>query len=81
MVIKLVKTIVVSDEVYDILKKFKLPGESFSDTIKRLLKRGNKLTDIIGTRTITKEDWAFVQRRYNQLSALTSQKREDYLKR
>ncbi|MCD6483651.1 MAG: antitoxin VapB family protein [Candidatus Odinarchaeota archaeon] len=77
----MVKTIVVSDEVYDILKKFKLLGESFSDTIKRLLKRGNKLTDIIGTRTITKEDWAFVQRRYNQLSTLTFQKKRRLLEK
>jgi predicted CopG family antitoxin len=32
------KTISVTDEVYDLLKKVKLPNESFGDTIKRFIK-------------------------------------------
>jgi predicted CopG family antitoxin len=31
------KTISVTDEVYDLLKKVKLPNESFGDTIKRFI--------------------------------------------
>ncbi|TLX99763.1 MAG: PIN domain-containing protein [Thaumarchaeota archaeon] len=38
------RTIAVSDDVYELLKKFKLPGESFSGVIRRGLKgRGNPL--------------------------------------
>ncbi len=51
------KTIAVSDEVYKRLKKAKMPGESFSSTIKRSLEMRPKLSDIAGTRTLTQEDW------------------------
>jgi predicted CopG family antitoxin len=33
------KTIAISDEVYEMLSKAKMRGESFSDVIKRLLRR------------------------------------------
>lgn len=33
------KTIAVSDDVYEMLSKAKMKGESFSDVIRRLLKR------------------------------------------
>jgi len=36
------KTIAVSDDVYEMLSKAKMKGESFSDVIKRLLKRQKK---------------------------------------
>ena len=39
------KTIAISDEVYEMLSKAKMKGESFSDVIKRLLKR-QKISDI-----------------------------------
>ncbi len=51
------RTIAISDEVYEMLKKLKLPGESFSDVIKRLIKRGGRLSDIAGSGTVTKEGW------------------------
>ena len=75
------KTIAVSDEVYELLKKFKLPGESFSDTIKRVLKRGGRLTDLIGTKTITKEEWAIVERRFNQLKKSELQRKEQLIRK
>jgi predicted CopG family antitoxin len=40
------KTISLSDEAYNMLKSMKLKGESFSETIKRLTKKG-KLTEIV----------------------------------
>jgi predicted CopG family antitoxin len=40
------KTISLSDEAYNMLKSMKLKGESFSETIKRLTKKG-KLTEIL----------------------------------
>jgi predicted CopG family antitoxin len=35
------KTLSVTDDVYQILKRMKLKGESFSDTIRRLTERGS----------------------------------------
>lgn len=40
------KTISLTDEAYNLLKSIKLKGESFSDTIKRLTKKG-RLTEIL----------------------------------
>ena len=40
------KTISLTDEAYNSLRNMKLKGESFSDTIKRLTKKGN-LTEIL----------------------------------
>ena len=59
------KKIAVSDEVYELLSRFKLPGESFSDVIKRVIKRRGKLMDIAGKKTITKEQWALVNNKYS----------------
>ena len=51
------KTIAVSDEVYKKLKKARVPGESFSATIKRSLEARPKLSSIAGSAILTKEDW------------------------
>ena len=40
------KTISLTNEAYDLLKSMKLKGESFSDTIKRLTKKG-KLSEVL----------------------------------
>ena len=55
------RTIAISDEVYELLKKSKLPNESFSSVIRRNLKRG-KLGEIAGSRTITLADWKRAKR-------------------
>ncbi|HDD64370.1 MAG: hypothetical protein DRJ32_02625 [Thermoprotei archaeon] len=50
------RTIIVSDEVYELLKRLKRPGESFSDLIKRLiLKNMGSLLDLVGSDAITAE--------------------------
>lgn len=51
------KTISVSNGVYDLLVKAKLSKESFSEVIARSLEKRMKLTDIAGSRTISKEEW------------------------
>ena len=51
------RTIAVSDDVYELLKRAKLEGESYSDVIRRGIRRPLKLTDIAGSRTITTEQW------------------------
>jgi predicted CopG family antitoxin len=53
---KLARTIAISDDVYDLLKKSKLPNESFSAVIRRNLRKG-KLVEIAGSGTISKGDW------------------------
>jgi predicted CopG family antitoxin len=59
------RTIVVSEDVYELLSKAKLPNESFSDVILRALKKGMRLSDIAGSRTVTKEDWEKVTKAFN----------------
>ncbi len=68
------KNIVVSDDVYELLRKVKLPGESFSDVIRRGLKQGTRLSDIRGSKTISKEDWLSVHKTIRESEAITSRK-------
>ncbi|TMI59269.1 hypothetical protein E6H16_09160 [Candidatus Bathyarchaeota archaeon] len=70
------KNIAVSDDVYELLRRVKLPGESFSDVIRRGLKHGTRLSDIRGSRTISKEDWAKVRRTIRDSEAVTQKKLE-----
>ncbi|MCS4542458.1 MAG: antitoxin VapB family protein [Euryarchaeota archaeon] len=42
------KTISITKEVYELLLKLKLKGESFSETIARLAKKGGKLSECAG---------------------------------
>ena len=56
------KTIAVSDEVYKKLKKAKMPGESFSSTIKRSLELRPKLSSVAGTKILSREDWIETRR-------------------
>jgi predicted CopG family antitoxin len=51
------KTIAVSDDVYRRLKKARMPGESFSATIRRTLDARPKLSTIVGSGTLTREEW------------------------
>jgi len=74
------KVIMVSDEVYEKLKRMKKPGESFSDVIKRLLKDKPKLTDIAGSKTITKRDWQKIEEIFKDRDKL-DELRRNYLLR
>jgi predicted CopG family antitoxin len=67
------KTIAISDEVYELLKKSRLPGESFSVTIRRNLKK-NRLADIIGSGTISLDDWREIRARLLSAETRTSEK-------
>ncbi len=42
------KTISITEEVYNLLSKMKLEGESFSDAITRLVRSGGKLSECAG---------------------------------
>lgn len=44
-----VKTITISIEAYEALKKLKMPGESFSETILRLVRNVGDLMDLAGS--------------------------------
>ena len=43
------KSISITDEVYDLLKQFQLEGESFSQTILRLIKRQENILELAGS--------------------------------
>ncbi len=67
------KTIAISDEVYELLKKTRLPGESFSTTIRRNLRK-NKLSDIVGSGTISLKDWREARLRLLSAETRTAEK-------
>ena len=72
------KTIAVSDDVYKLLVKSKLPKESFSDVIRRSLKKGMSLSDIAGSCTVTEEDWKKVTEAF-KLQRKINEKRKKQL--
>lgn len=45
---QMTKTISLSDEAYEVLRRHKLANESFSDTVLRLTRLGGKLSEVIG---------------------------------
>ena len=65
------KTIAVSDEVYKLLKKSKLPDESFSSVIKRNFRK-SKISDMAGRKTISRVDWEYAMRHMLESEAITS---------
>ncbi len=70
------RNIAVSDDVYELWKTVKLPGESFSDVIRRGIKRGTRLSDIRSSGTFSKEDWLKVRRTIRESEAITQRKLE-----
>jgi len=69
----LARTIAISDEVYELLKRSKLPGESFSTVIKRNLRKG-RLSEIAGTSILSQEDWVATRKELAAADALTLKK-------
>ena len=65
------KTIAVSDDVYELLRKSKLPGESFSAVIRRSVKKG-RLTEIAGRMTLTRSDWSAAKAKLEEQESLAS---------
>jgi len=74
------KTIAVSDDVYELLVKAKLPNESFSDVIRRSIKKGMKISDIAGSKTISEEDWKKVLEAFQPQIKIDEEKRRKLLK-
>lgn len=75
------KTIAVSDDVYELLVKSKLPNESFSDVIRRSLKKGMRLSDIAGSLTISKEEWDKVEKVFETQKRMDAEKRDRLLRK
>ena len=71
------KTIMLSDDVYEALKKEKKPKESFSDVIRRLLERKRpKISELAGKRTVTREEWLEVEEAFRAQRRLTDRRRD-----
>ena len=75
------RTIAVSDDVYELLVKSKLPNESFSDVIRRSLKKGMRLSDIAGSLTISKEEWDRVEKVFETQKRMDAEKRNKLLRK
>jgi predicted CopG family antitoxin len=74
------KRITISDDVYELLVKAKLPNESFSDVIRRSIKKGMKISDIAGSKTISEEDWKKVLEAFQPQIKIDEEKRKKLLK-
>ena len=70
---RMAHNISVSEEVYELLRRSKLPGESFSAVIKRNMKR-ERLADIAGTAILTPADWATTKKTVAEDGELTDSK-------
>jgi len=55
------KVIMVSDDVYESLRRIKRPGESFSDVIRRLLRQKPRLMEVAGSKTVSLREWKEVE--------------------
>ncbi len=56
------KTISVTKKVYDMLKKEKLPGESFSEALTRLVEERGKISDLAGAwNNLTEQEIASIE--------------------
>ncbi|MGC8997802.1 MAG: antitoxin VapB family protein [Candidatus Bathyarchaeia archaeon] len=73
------KTIAVSDDVYELLLKAKLPNESFSDVIRRSIKKGMRISDIACSKTISEEDWEKVLKAFEPQRKADEEKRRKLL--
>ena len=67
------RTIAISDEVYELLKRSKLPGESFSTVIKRSLRK-RRISDAAGSGTLSRDDWAKAREVLGEAEQMTSRK-------
>ena len=67
------RTIAISDEVYELLKRSKLPGESFSTVIRRGLRK-RKISELAGSGTLSTEDWAKARELLAEAEQMTSRK-------
>ena len=67
------KTIAISDDVYELLSGSKMPGESFSDVIRRRLRRA-PLSELAGKRTLTTEEWERAKRQIAAAEQKTAQR-------
>ena len=67
------KTIAVSDEIYKLLNKSKLPNESFSSVIKRNFRK-SKVSDLAGRKTISRLDWEDAMRHVLESETITSER-------
>lgn len=50
------KNVSLKEEVYEMVSREKIPGESFSDTLERLVRRRGKLMDAVLSWEVVDED-------------------------
>lgn len=70
------KTIAVSDEIYELLTRAKMKDESFSDVIRRLLKRKD-LTEV--PKVFDEKEWATVAEAFKKQRELDVTRRKEML--
>jgi predicted CopG family antitoxin len=67
----MVKIIAIADEAYLLLRKAARLDKSFSKVIKRGLEGTSKLSDIVGSKMISTEDWKKVKAKIKKTESVT----------
>lgn len=57
------KTLTITEKAYELLKMHKLPGESFSQAIIRLLSKGGSIDALYGAWEGDDQEWAEIEER------------------
>jgi len=70
------RTLAISDDVYEMVSKVKMKGESFSDVIRRLLKR-QKISDI--PKIFDESEWEKVEKAFGRQKELDAKRLEELL--
>ncbi len=68
------KTIAVSDETYELLKRLKGENESFSELITKSLKKRSSLMSIAGSGTLSTADWKKTRKELKKGEMITEKK-------
>lgn len=55
------KTITITEKAYHLLKRNKLPGESFSEALLRILDQNRSLDDLFGAWDGDEDEWTQIQ--------------------
>ncbi|MEM2122844.1 MAG: antitoxin VapB family protein [Candidatus Bathyarchaeia archaeon] len=80
LVVDMGKVIMVSDELYERLRRMKRSGESFSTLISRLLGRRLKLSDVAGSGTVSSGEWKEVMEAFRNRNELDDVRRKYLLR-
>jgi len=73
------KNIAIADDVYELLTRLKRENESFTDVIRRLVKKQAMLHDLAGRQTFTRLQWNEVKEGFRSQEELNAKRKKELL--